>query len=350
MRPLAFLTETWERFGDVFTIELLHEGPWVIVADPDLVREVFRAPPDVLRAGEGKRVLGINSLLLLDEERHMEQRRLLLPPFGPGHVERYEAAMRAAAERAIWAWPVETAAAAIEWTSAIALEVILQVVFGVREGERLAPLREALGGLRRPSNERESRTPAFRHAIEHLDGLIFAEIAERAGDEEGDDVLSLLLAAVHEDGSPMTREEIRDELMTLLVAGYETTATTLAWALERLARNPAALDAAGSEAVAGGGPYIDATIKKTLRLRPALPVLARAVKAPYRLGEHLIPPGATVAPAILLVHHRPDLYPEPEEFRPERFLDAPPQPHAWIPFGGGVRRCIGARSPCTRCA
>jgi cytochrome P450 len=349
-RPLAFMEELRARFGEVFTVRLLQEAPWVMVSEPELIKQVFKAPAEVLHAGKGKQflrpVLGDHSVLLLDEDRHTEQRKLLLPPFGGSRIEHYEDAMRAAAERTMEAWPTATVTAATTWTRAIALETILRAVFGVADDGRLAPLRDALRDLRVPGSARKKGASAFRSALARVDELIYAEIADRQGEAGGevrDDVLSMLLAARHEDGSLMSSTEIRDELMTLLVAGYETTAATLAWALERLARNPAALALTEAEAADGGGPYTDAAIKETLRLRPALPVVARAVKAPFELGGHRIPPGATIVPAILLVHHRPDIYPDPMAFRPERFLDGPPAPYAWIPFGGGSRRCIGAR-------
>jgi cytochrome P450 family 135 len=349
MRPLDFLEEQREGFGDVFSVRMLHEPPWVLVSDPDLIKQVFQAPADILHAGEGKRflrpLLGDNSLLLLDEDAHMEQRKLLLPPFAAGHIQRYEKAMREAAERAIEEWPLGTEAPATGWTRTIAMEVILRTVFGLGTSERLDPLREALGRLRLSGNPGRSEAPGLRETIEWVDELIYAQVdrAAREGDGDGGDVLSLLLQARHEDGTPMTRLEIRDELMTLLWAGYETTATTLAWALEQLARDSRALERAGEEAEAGGGAYTDAAIKETLRLRPAVPIVAREVKAPFALGEHLIPPGVVIGPAVLLLHHRPDIYPDPGQFRPERFLERQPDPFAWIPFGGGVRRCIGAR-------
>lgn len=348
MRPLAFLEELREEFGDVFSVRMLHEPPWVLVSDPELVKQAFQAPADVLHAGEGKRflrpLLGDHSLLLLDEGAHMEQRKLLLPPFGAGHIRRYEEAMREAAERAIEQWPLGAEAPATGWTRTIAMEVILRTVFGLGAGERLDPLREALGRLRLSGNPGRSEDPGFRENVERVDESIYAQI-DRAREDGGDadDVLSLLLRAQHEDGTPMSRQEIRDELMTLLWAGYETTATTLAWALELLARDGEALERVSAEAEAGGGAYTDAAIKETLRLRPAIPIVAREVKAPFALGEHPIPPGTVIGPAVLLLHHRPDVYPDPGRFRPERFLERQPDPFAWIPFGGGVRRCIGAR-------
>ena len=349
MRPLAFMEEVRAELGDVFTIRMLHEPPWVLVCDPELLKPIFMAPADVLHAGEGKRflrpILGEYSLLLLDEDPHMEQRRLLLPPFAGSHIQRYEETMRSVAERVIERWPRGEEGPAASWTRAIAMEVILHTVFGVGESNRLVPLREALQRLRLSGNSDRSGSPGFGETIERIDELIYAEIAQGAevGGSRDGDVLSLLLGARHEDGSPMSEREIRDELMTLLVAGYETTAATLAWALELLARNPEALELVGEEAGDGGGSYTDAAIKETLRLRPPIPIVAREAKQPYPLGEHLIPAGTVIGPAILLLHHRPDIYPDPKSFRPERFLGGQPDPYTWLPFGGGIRRCIGAR-------
>lgn len=350
MRPLAFMEELRARFGDVFTVRLMHETPWVMVSDPELIKQVYKAPSDVLHGGEGKEVLrpvlGDYSVLLLDEEAHMEQRRLLLPPFGGSRVAAYEATMRDAAAQAAEEWPLGATTEATDWMRRVTLEVILRVVFGVDDSERFNGLRKALSNLRRPGNPGESRDPAFHDAIERMDALIFAEIAKRRtgrGNSEHPDVFSLLLDAHHEDGSPMSAQEIRDELISLLMAGYETTTTALAWALELLARHPAALAAVAEEAADGGGPYTDAAIRETLRLRPVVPVVARAVKMPFDLGPYRIRAGVTIVPAILLLHHRPDIYPEPAAFRPERFLDAQPDPHTWMPFGGGSRRCLGAR-------
>jgi len=349
MRPLAFLEELRAHHGDVFTVRTLDGSPWVMVSDPELIGTVFRAPPEILHAGEAKRgvlapLLGDNSLLLLDEDRHVEQRRLLAPPFAAGRVERYAEAMRTAVERAIAELPRDEPRAAMGWTRTIALEAILWAVFGVAKGRRLLPLRQALTELRLPGNSRKGWTPSYRATIAAIDELVFAQIEARASESgASDDVLSLLLATHDEDGSQMSRMEIRDELMTLLVAGYETTATTLAWALELLSRSPEALARVEAEVGEGGGPYTDAAIKETLRMRPALPTVARLVKRPFELGEYLIPPGPMIRVAILLVHHRPDIYPEPEIFRPERFLERQSDANTWIPFGGGIRRCIGAR-------
>lgn len=362
-RPLEFLRALREEHGDMFTLHLLQEEPWVMVADPQLVEQVFRAPADVLHAGEPKRILapmvGPNSVLLLDESRHMRQRRLLLPPFHGDRMARYAETIRTAAEAELRRWPMGAHEASAPHMGTITLEVILRAVFGVSERERLEPLRGALGALLdftasapravfvalgEPGRLAGERFRGFRRMLERTDSAVLAEIARRRrpGAERGEDIMSLLLEASHEDGSPMSDAELRDELVTLLIAGHETTATSLAWALERLARSPLALARTAAEAADGGGPYTDATIQETLRMRPVFPMVARAVKKPLRLGGYEIPAGVTVMPSIALVHHRPDLYPDPDRFRPERFLERPPGTYTWIPFGGGVRRCLGA--------
>ena len=364
VRPVPFIEELQARHGDVFTVRLMQEDPWVMVSDPELIKRVFTAPSDVLHAGEGnqilKPILGPSSVLLLDGDQHMRQRKLLLPPFHGSRMERYVEVMREVVEAEIERWPMGVADRAWPRMQAITLEVILRAVFGVTERERLDPLREGLremtdytGDARRMATlvlagtERIGRYRwlGFQGLMERVDELVLAEIARHRqyGDlEERDDVLSLLLQARHEDGSPMSDSELRDELMTLLIAGHETTATSLGWALERLVRHPEALDRTVAEAEDGGGPYTEAVIQETLRLRPVIPVVARHVKEPFELGDHLIPVGATITPSIVLVQRRPDVYPDPTAFKPERFLDQTPGTYTWIPFGGGVRRCIGA--------
>ena len=363
-RPLPYLQELKARYGDVFTMRVLREGPWVMVSDPELVKQVFTASPKVLHAGEGNQILepllGPRSILLLDEDKHMRQRKLMLPPFHGDRMERYGEVMRAAAEAEVERWPSGTVAPAWPRMQAITLEVILRAVFGVKDKAQLDPLREALGdlldfaagsprtailALGGPDRLRESKWFGFRDVMAHADELVLAEVARHRADpdiESRDDILSLLLQARDEDGAPMTDADLRDELMTLLMAGHETTATSLAWALERLARNPVAMERTVAEAADGGGPYTDAVIYETLRLRPVIPIVARKVKEPFELGDRTIPAGATITPSILLMHRRADVYPDPNAFRPERFLDNPPGTYTWIPFGGGVRRCIGA--------
>lgn len=363
-RPVGFLQALQRSHGDVFTLHLLQERPWVVLSDPELVRQVLTAPADVLHGSASKRilepVLGSGSVILAEGEEHMRRRRLLLPAFHGARIAGYEATMRAVAAEAIDRWPSGVAEPAAPRMRAIALEVILRTVFGAAEERRLEPLREALGGLLEylslsaraaivalgdRARLRDSRFAELREAIERTDAAIFAELARRRagqGPGPGDDVMTLLLAARYDDGAPMSDGDLRDQLVTLVVAGHDTTATSLSWALERLARNPEALERTAAEAAQGGGPYTEAVIQETLRIRPPFMTVPRLVRRPFRLGDLLLPAGVEVAPAIPLVHRRADVYPDPEAFRPERFLERPPATYTWIPFGGGVRRCIGA--------
>jgi cytochrome P450 len=335
-----------------------------MLADPEAVKQVFTGDPRVFHAGEGNEILapllGRNSLLVLDEKRHMSQRKLLLPPFHGERMKGYGQTMAEIAEREIESWPIGTPHKLRPRMQALTLEIILRTVFGLREskGGRLAELRQALrefldlttnprflAPLLIVGPKRIRGVSAFRKRIDRVDELIYREIAERraAGDvEERDDVLSMLVGAHHEDGSPMRDEEMRDELLTLLVAGHETTATSLAWAIERLVRHPEKLERLRGEVSEGREEYLTATIQETLRLRPVISIVLRKLTEPVEIGAYELPAGISVAPCIYLVHRNPEIYPEPERFLPERFLENPPGTYTWIPFGGGVRRCLGA--------
>jgi cytochrome P450 len=361
-RPLQTMEECQRRFGDMFTYRLPHEGTWVMISDPAAIKQVFSGDPRLLHAGEANivllPVLGEHSVLLLDEPAHMSQRKLMLPPFHGERMQAYGKLMSDVARQEIDRWPVDRPVAMRPRMQAVTLEVILRAVFGVDEGERLTRLRDELRRtLNLLSNPRRAifmvmlgpdrlrRFPPFRRNIERIDRLIYEEIAARKGArdlDEREDILSLLLQAKHEDGRPMRDRELRDELMTLLVAGHETTATGLSWAIELLARHPAKLERLSAEVAAGDDTYVDAVIKETLRLRPVIALVLRKLVEPMEIGGRLLPAGVSVAPSIYLVHRRPDVYPEPERFRPERFLEHPPGTYTWIPFGGGVRRCLGA--------
>jgi cytochrome P450 family 135 len=352
-----------ERYGDMFALKIAYEGTWVMLADPEAVKQVFTGDPRVFHAGEGNQilapVLGRNSVLVLDEKPHMSQRRLLLPPFHGERMQGYSETMSEIATREIDSWPTGTPYKLRPRMQAITLDIILRTVFGVGEGERMTELRGALREfldlttnprllvpLLAVGPKRVRRLPAFRRRIDRVDRLIYREIAERrrAGDlEERDDILSLLVGARHEDGSPMRDEEMRDELLTLLVAGHETTATSLAWAVERLARHPEKLERLRAEAEAGESEdYLTATIQETLRLRPVISIVIRRLTEPVEIGGYELPAGVSVTPCVYLVHRNPEIYPDPDSFKPERFLDNPPGTYTWIPFGGGVRRCLGA--------
>jgi len=351
-----------DRYGDVFRLKIAYEGTWVILADPDAVKQVFTGDPRVFHAGEGNQilapVLGRNSVLVLDEKPHMSQRRLLLPPFHGERMQGYGETMSDIAAAEIESWPVGAPHELRPRMQAITLDIILRTVFGVREGERLAELRDALRDfldlttnprlllpLLLVGPERVRRFGPFRRRIDRVDRLIYREIGDRrrSGDvEHRDDILSLLVGARHEDGSPMSDEEMRDELLTLLVAGHETTATSLAWAVERLSRHPEKLDRLRAEVEAGSEDYLTATIQETLRLRPVISIVIRRLTEPVELGGYELPAGVSVVPSVYLVHRNPEIYPDPGAFKPERFLETPPGTYTWIPFGGGVRRCLGA--------
>ncbi len=351
-----------DRYGDIFTLRIAYEGTWVMLADPAAVKQVFTGDPKVFHAGEGNQilepVLGKSSVLVLDEKPHMSQRKLLLPPFHGARMQGYEQTMSEIAEREIGTWPTATPYKLRPRMQAMTLEIILQTVFGVREGERMGELRAALRDFLDLTTDPKILLPLllvgpnrarkfgpFRRRIERVDELIYREIADRrqADDvEERDDVLSMLIAARHEDGSPMRDGEMRDELLTLLVAGHETTATSLAWAIERLSRNPDKLERLRADVLAGREEYLTATIQETLRLRPVISIVLRKLTEPVEIGGYELPAGVSVAPSVYLVHRNPEIYPEPQRFLPERFLDNPPGTYTWIPFGGGVRRCLGA--------
>jgi cytochrome P450 len=356
------LDQCARRFGETFTLRILNEGPWVVLSNPDHLRQVFTGDPRIFHAGEGNQillpVLGEKSVLLLDEAAHLEQRKLLLPPFHGKRMKRYGELMAEIAGAEIERWPRGEPYRLRPQMQALTLEIILRAVFGLGEGERLerlrAELRRLLDMVTNPrmmffpallGPQRLARMSLFQRDVARVDGPIYEEIAERrdAGDlDERDDILSLLLQARHEDGSPMSDVELRDELMTLLVAGHETTATALAWAVERLVRHPDKLDRLTEEARLGETEYLDAVVIETLRLRPVISLVARRLTEPVEIGGWALPAGVVVTPSIYLVHRRPDVYPEPERFVPERFLDNPPGTYTWIPFGGGIRRCLGA--------
>jgi cytochrome P450 len=358
--PYSWMLRRWRRYGDCFSSHFPIFGRVVYVADPAEVKRVFTGDPSVFHAGEANAgavgdALGEHSLLTLDEGRHLSQRKLLLPPFHGESVRRYTEVMAEATEREVAGWPLGRPFPLRPRMQAITLEVILRAVFGVREGERMDSLRERIPRLAATSSvlnwlpfmraELGGLSPAarFRRALAAVDELIYAEIAERresAARNGRDDVLSLLLAARDEDGSAMTDVELRDELMTLLTAGHETTATGLSWAFERLLSTPRVL--ARLTDSLDDDEYLDAVVKETLRVRPVVVDVARQLTRDTEIAGYRLPAGTLVLPAIAVMHARPDLYPRPEELRPERFLERQAESYAWIPFGGGMRRCIGA--------
>jgi cytochrome P450 len=322
---------------------------------------VFTGDSSTFLSGESSKMvleptLGPSSLLTLDEEPHMRQRKLLLPPFHGENVHRWEAAIREITEQDIARWPVGEPFSLHERTRSITLEVILRAVFGVREEARFERGRRLITEFARRAHPitvfpfvRRDLGPfspwvRFKRARRALDDFLYEEIERRRAEAdlaERDDVLSMLLRATDEAGEPMSRQELRDELVTVLAAGHETTATAAAWAFERLLRTPRVLDRL-TRSLSEGDEYLDATIKEVLRLRPVVTDVSRMLTREIELGGYRIPAGARVMPAIAAIHFRADLYPDPDQLRPERFLEHPPEPYTWIPFGGGVRRCIGA--------
>jgi cytochrome P450 len=366
LRGPRFLEQCRDRYGDVFTIRLNTGRTVVIAGDPAIAKEVFTGSPDDLHAGAGnivlKPLLGSRSVLLLDGPQHLRQRRLMLPPVHGDRMRAYGEAMTAIAERHIGRWRVGEPFAVHPTMQAITLEIILRTVFGVEDPARVAqlgmPLQRLLNSTDHParlialqftkSEGARPRSPWGRiyGLMAPADEMVYEEIRAHRNDpraEERDDILSLLMSARDEDGNGLTDKELRDELMTLLVAGHETTATALAWTLERLVRSPDVLARLRAEQEEGGSEYLEATIKETLRLRPVVPGVIRRLQRPLEIGGMQLPAGVHIAPSIYLIHRRADIYPEPEAFRPERFLgEQTPSTYEWLPFGGGIRRCLGA--------
>jgi cytochrome P450 len=368
LQTLAWATApTWlmdrcaERLGEAFTLTFWPSGMKLVqVSDPEAVKAVFTAPPDVAPSGAGNSpvapVMGPSSVIVLTGPEHMRQRKLLLPPFHGERMREYEDVIVEATRREMAGWPLGRAMQLAPRTRAITLEVILRAVFGV-EAERMWALREAIAGLlkpinplavilaslRRPSMDRPKG--AIGQALDHLDEVIYEELTRRRAQSdlaERTDILSLLMQARDEEGLEMTDGELRDELVTLLLAGHETTATSVAWAVERLVRHPQKLRRLQDEIDGGGEEYMTAVVNETLRVRPVVPIVVRLLREELQVGSHTLPAGTRVVPSIYLTNRNPRVYEQPEEFRPERFLEDGPETFSWIPFGGGIRRCIGA--------
>jgi cytochrome P450 len=359
-RPYPFMKRCQERYGDVFTLRILHAGTWVFLCDPEDVKRVFTAPAGSLGVALANPlllpVLGPRSVMLLEEPGHMTRRRLMLPPF---HGERMgaDAEMMAEVTRSqVRSWPAGEPFALWPHMQAITQEVIMRSVFGPDEGGRLGPLRELLHGLTAALNDPGrlskaaalgprwlSRSRGFRAAMAPVERALLEEVdrRRREGENGRRDIVSLLIEARYEDGSAMSEDELRDELMTLLTDG--PTSSSLAWVFERLLRHPEKL-ARLQEEVRGGedDTYMDAVVKETLRLCPPVPVVVRRLLEPMQLGGYNLPAGATVAPCVYLIHRNEEIYPQPRHFLPERFLERPPGTYTWIPFGGGTRRCLAA--------
>jgi cytochrome P450 family 135 len=361
-RPLAFMHRCRQRYGDAFSVTFPgFERPMVLISDPVAVKALYAERAHGLPPGRNaflEPIVGSRSLLLQEGAEHLARRRLMLPPFHGERMRAYEAVIAAAIDSEIESWPLGTEFPIHPRMQAVTLEVILRAVFGVAEGARLERLRSkltsvlaatassrlALIALLGRRFQRRGPWVEFERQLREVDELLYAEIAEhRHLDLDGrDDILAMLMQARFEDGEAMSDEELRDQLMTLLLAGHETTATALAWTFELLLRNPPALGRLRDSLGAGEEDYLRATISESLRLRPVVPIAGRDLAAPLEAGGLSLPVGTNVAPAIWLAHTREQTYPEPFAFRPERFLGEGPDTFAWIPFGGGIRRCIGA--------
>jgi cytochrome P450 len=362
-KPTWFLDHCSRAYGDVFTMRLPLGMNLVHVTDPELVKAVFGGGSDVLRGGEANAavlepLLGRHSVLVLDGPEHLRQRKLILPAFHGDRMRAWEAAIRDITRAETARWPAGKAFALRPAMQSITLEVIMRVVFGVDGCARRDELRRRIGAVtgigRNPflliaTRDRRLGPHApwarFLRARDELRAAIADEIGRRrrAPDlAQRGDVLSQLLLARDDEGGVMTDDEVRDELVTLLFAGHETTATSLAWAFDLLLHHPRALSRLRAELDAGGSEYLDATIMETLRVRPVVPIVDRRVREATRIGGRTIPAGAVVCPNIYLTQRRGDLYPDPAAFRPERFVGQPPAGAGWFPFGGGIRRCLGA--------
>jgi cytochrome P450 len=370
VRQSDFVFRARRELGETFRVHGAIGEEVVMTSHPDHARSLFTADPEIAPSMTAEsplvQIVGPNSVLTLLGPAHMRQRKLLLPRFHGEAVERYTAMIAEVAEREIDSWPLGTPFRLGPAMQAVTLDVIMSGIFGVdgvpAEGTPERELREAIRTAVRLSGRpmthlaelinigRSEAVGMARRFVESLERPVYAAIAARraAGEEgeAGDDVFSMLLAARYEDGEPMSDQELRDELLTLVLAGHDTTANSLAWAFERLVRTPHAY-ARLREEVRGDDPgasadYLEATIHETMRARPVIPIVGRRVTVPWRLGSWRLPAKTPVLVSILLLHHRADLYPRPAEFRPERFLGVKPGTYTWIPFGGGIRRCLGA--------
>lgn len=346
-----------QRYGRLFRTDDAIAGPLVHVADRELVERIFKWKPDQYNVAEPremmKPVVGSTSVLLLDGDPHLRMRKLMLPPFHGAAIARFGELIAEITEREVNDWSVGDRIRTRSVAQRITMEVIIRTVFGVTDPERLAELQRLLPGLSainpflliaQHDLGRFSPWGRFLRRRDRVDEIIYEEIrSRRASGSQADDILTLLLAARDEDGEPLSDRELRDELITILLAGHETTATSIGWAFERLLRTPRVLHRLEAELEAGDDDYLDAVVKETLRVRPVVTEVFRAPTEPTELGGYRFEPGEQLCVAIMLIQRDPDLYPpDPEDFRPERYAEGAPEPYTLIPFGGGVRRCLGA--------
>jgi cytochrome P450 len=357
--PLPFLERCRERYGDTFTLRLLHLGTWVVLSDPEDAKRIFTADSGDLGVGVPnlmlRPVLGPHSVMLSEEPEHMTRRRLMLPRFHGERMKEDAEMMTELARREVRAWPVGEPFELWPRMQALTQEVVMRAVFG-DDGGRLDPLRALLTRLTETVNDSGrlgrlslfgprwlERSRGWRRVMAPVEAAVLEEARRRRAEGENGrrDAVSILIDARYEDGSPLSEKDLRDELLTLLTDG--PTSSSLAWVFERLLRHPEKLERLRDEVLAGeGDAYLDAVIKETLRLRPPVSVVVRRLLAPAELGGYRLPAGTLVAPCVYLIHHREDVYPEPDSFLPERFLEQRAAVPTWIPFGGGARRCLAA--------
>ena len=363
-RPIPFMRQCAKAYGDAFTIRMIGLPPMVFFSDPAAIKQVFTGDPEHLRAGQAQKrifkpLVGSNSILLLDGARHQRERKLLLPPFHGERLRLYGDIMCEIADRSIDAWPFGTSFPIHARLQEITLDVILRIVFGVDDAALLSRLRTL---LIRWLNFNWGPLTFWKRVtqLRRIDRLLYDEIARRKESKQQgrNDILAMLVAARYDDGQPMGDEEIRDELMTVLVAGHETAATSMAWVIHHLLQNPNVLATAQAEvaSVTGSGPpaskltaeqiaglsYLDAVIKETARLAPVVPIVVRHLEKDMCIGAYELPAGSVATPCIYLTHQRPELWSEPELFDPDRFVGRRVDPYTFFPFGGGVRHCLGA--------
>lgn len=370
--PIGFVARNGARFGDIFTVRLASFGTVVLVSSPELVQQVFTADPDTLRAGEAQSflrfALGPKSPMVIDGQEHLRQRRLLSPCFHGERMAAYTHDIRETTRQYMTRWPVGSPFTMLSTMRSITLDVVLRGVFGLSAGSQMDEFRDLLLSISQAASSglifvralQENRPlhpfKGYFRLRDTVDDRIYKLIEERRRALDLDarhDILSLLLKIRDEEGRPMSDGELRDQLLTLLAAGYETASNTTAWAFYDILRSPEVAERIHAEVreassdgqldakAAAKLEYLDAAIKETLRLRPVVPIASRRVAAPFSLGGYMLEPGQLVAVSIPLVHRRPDLYPDPERYSPERFLGVKPNLYRWIPFGGGIRRCIG---------
>jgi cytochrome P450 len=360
VRPVETRLAVRERYGRLFRTDDAIAGELFHVADRALVEQMFKWKPAQYNVAEPREVMepvtGPSSLLLLDGERHLRMRKLMLPPFHGDAIAHYGEEIQEITGRVIDDWRVGETIRTRTVAQAVTLEVIIRAVFGITDMGRIAELKRLLPGLSAPSpfllfmqRDLGPRSPwgRFLRRRDRVDALLYEEIEHRRRDPESEqrrDILTLLMSARDDEGNPLTDRELRDELITILLAGHETTATSIGWAFERLLRHPAALERLTAEVAAGqSSEYMEAVIRETLRVRPVVTEVFRAPAERTELGGHVFEPGTQMAASLLLIQLDPELYPpDPQAFRPERFLEGAPEPYTWIPFGGGVRRCLGA--------